>query len=160
MAANDQIACSARFAYQTVTDDVIPLVDAVHYTMLDETDPKTSVFVNGGRPNGGGILVRSAPRWVRPGEYLLVQIKPTATKTLDSTGSTSGVLIIGILVKDHVTGATRPRFLTEADRNTTRVPDDGSKTADLWNDAYAFLVPNGQSWQLFGLWRADFRTTA
>ena len=160
MAADDQIQASYRLMREMVGGSTSILVDQLDYTQLDETSPSTQIFVNGGAPVGGGIRVYSSREFVWPGEYLVIQGKPVATKTLDSTGATSHKLLIGIRITDLVTGQKSTRFLRASDRNTSRVPDDGSKVLDIWNDFWAFLVPNGMKYQLFGLLQIDARTTA
>jgi hypothetical protein len=163
MAANDQIVCLSQILKQTRSGARALDVSPVDYSMLDETDPKTSVYVRGVfRPDGGGITAGSAGHHYHEGEYAVVQLnnRNASDKTLDSTGSTSGVFLLQYALKDVATSEITYPFLTDANRSTALFADDPVMTSGKWRDAYAFLVPAGEEWQFVGLWRADFRTTA
>lgn len=162
MAANDQIVCTAQIQRHTRANQRIPVLGPIDYSVLDETDPKTVAYLNGGAPNGGGFTYPTAKVAFESGEYVVVQLKNRAgsDKTLDSTGSTSGTFLLGIRKLDKNTGTIIPDTLTEADRSTDLFADDPTMTNAKWRDAYAFKVPEGERWSLHGAWQANFRTTA
>lgn len=165
MAANDQIKCVARILRQVRSGARMLVVGDVDYTKLDETDPKTQVYIDGHQaPVGGGHIVPSskATNAYNDGEAVVIQVKNRmgSNKTLDSTGSTSGLLILSVFVRDLATGEGFFRTLTEADRDTAVVPDDPTVVNGAYSDAYGFTVSAGERWQVAGLFQADFRTTA
>ena len=161
MAANDQIQATVQILRQTRARDRILVVGPQDYSDLDETSPATQTFINGGNPGNQGRLITSADVF-NPGERMVIQLKNYmgSAKTLDSTGSTSGKFLIGVYARDLNTGKGYHKYLTEADRSTAELADDGSMANAIFTDAYQFVVPDGERWDLHGKWQADFRTTA
>lgn len=160
MAANDAIAGVSQIMRQTRSRDRRLVIGPQAITDLDETAVATQTFINGGAPANAGRTIMSAPEVFGPGERVVIQVKSNATKTLDTTGSTSGLFVIQVLCKDINTGARYQKTLVEGDRNTAELADDPILTASVFGDAYHFVVPDGEAWQLFGKWQFDARTTA
>src|ERR1041385_6489751 len=132
MAANDQLLGTMLFAAESAQREqaVLGYLDlklastttatAVPYMMFPEAyayfqiAPGTQVFKTKKLP-------------IPPFGFLIVKLRPTAaSKTLDSTGSTSGFVKLTVLEQDLANKGADPitRVLTEADRNSTRIPDD------------------------------------
>lgn len=164
MAANDQIVCVAQVLRHTRSHAEHVVQGPIDYTILDETDPKNVAYINGGTPTGAGFPYKSKSTRARfmSGEYVIVQLKNrnASDKILDSTGSTSGKILLGIRRLDKNTREVIPDVLTETDRSTDLFADDPTMTSGKWRNAYAFKVPEGEEWVLWGAFQADFRTTA
>lgn len=160
MVADDEISAMYRFVRQELNGSRPVVTGDRHYKDVNQTSPEKALYFNGGSPTNAGRTIPAPDAVFQQGQTMVLQGKPTATKTLDSTGATSHDLRIGILKRDHATGKLFPSVLTEADRTTTNLADDGSKTASVWNDFYHFLVPLGETWQLYGEFKYRSSTTA
>lgn len=160
MAADDEISAMYRFVRQELSGSRPVVTGDRDYRDFNQTSPEKAFYWNGGSPTNAGRTVPAPNAVFQPGQRMVLQGKPRATKTLDSTGGASHDLRIGILKRDHATGALFPAVITDTDRDTTQLADDGSKTASVWNDFYHFLVPLGETWQLYGETKYRSSTTA
>lgn len=162
MAADDQIKCSVQILRHTRSNQRILVQGPIDYSLLDETSPEKIVYLNGGSPDGGGFTYHTPNVAFESGEYIIVQVKNrnTSSKTLDSTGSSSGLLVMGVRKLDKNTGTVYADMVTEADRSTDLFADDPACPSAKWQDGYAIKVPDGERWSLYGLLQANLRTTA
>ena len=162
MAADDQIKCGAQIFIVHKNGQQTPVSGVIDYQDLDETDPKTQVYLNGGAPDGGGKRRMTHKISAKPGESILIKLKNRmgSNKILDSTGSTSGVFLLGVRYRDLYRNIVDEKDISEADRAQVLVADDSTVVNGKFSDAYDFTVPDGEEWFLFGRWQANFRTTA
>lgn len=160
MAADDEISAMYRFVRQELAGSRPVVTGDRDYRDLNQTSPEKAFYWNGGNPTNAGRTVPAPNAVFQPGQRMVLQIKPRATKTLDSTGGTSADIRVNILKRDLATGALFPAVLTDTDRDTTQLADDGSKVASVWSDAYHWLVPLGEVWQLYGETKIRSSTTA
>lgn len=162
MVADTQIKHTASFYRRTRQGSMIPLIKGLDYSLLDDTDPAKSVYLNGGAPDGSGFTRETARVALQAGEKLIyvAQNRNGANVVIDSTGSASGKLLISLWKVDNNTEAGFPDSITEANRDTSYLADDGTLVNGKESEAYAFTVPDGETWQLYGLLQADLRTAS
>lgn len=171
MAANDAILGVVQFVAEDAQNGQQLIVNGLSASILATTTANAvpyMMFPSAYRffsPPTGTQVFAAAKLVVPPQGFLIVKIRPTvASKTLDSTGSTSGFVRLTLLEQDLSQPKKDPiiRTLTEADRNTSRLADDPTFSSSLtvFNEAYAFQPGNGRAWLQAGPQNIDFRTTA
>lgn len=170
MAANDPIVGTLLFASETAQrqQTVLGYLDATLAKTTTATAVPYMMFPKAFQYfqiAPGTQVFKSQQIPIQPQGFLIVKIRPTAaSKTLDSTGSTSGFVKLTVLEQDLANRNSEPitRILTDADRNTSRLPDDPAfpNSTSVFSEAYAFQPGNGLAWLFAGPQNLDLRTTA
>lgn len=147
MAAGDNLTGKSRLRTQDRQGNRVVLLGEYPYANFTTTSVQDAMYVNGGAPAGGGRSISSLERGLKPGEFLIWEVKVTTAATQDSDHANNDVQI-PVTVKDQNRGTYTKKVLSNGDRNTDILADDPALLTTRFGDVMIWKVPDGEEWDL------------